>query len=311
MDIANALQPIRRVLVGQRPDGHRTTAVELAIAVAHRLDATVRVVEVEKRHPLLDRLGVDYATGWRRSHLEVRRTPRELADAAGFPADRLEVDARTGRAREVLLDVAREWDADLVVIGCAGVETVARIVLGTATDALVRNLGCPLLVARDAAFPPRSALFPVDLSRSAADAMACGLDFLRQIGALEECDRRALLVVPEGVDGIGDAAAHELRDFLDATLDAPTAPPMDAEVASGNVVLTITERAAQTGSDLLVLGTHGQGTGPISRQMVGSVVAPVLFDPPCNVLLVPPATQFGAELADAVVSSTAPDFDGG
>ncbi len=309
MEITTALKPIHRILVGQRPDGHETVATELALAVARPLRAKVKVVQVEKRHPLLDRLGVAYARRLERRHFDVRRTPRELADAAGFPAERLEVETHVGRARNVLLEEAENWSADLVIIGRSGVETLSRITLGTVTDALVRNLACPLLVAHGSLFPPKRTLFPVDLSRSSEQAMACGLDFLNQTKTNGAATSEALLVVPEEINHQVDAtASRELGQFL-AQLTG-TRGEIAAAVGRGNVVLTILETARERSVDLIVLGTHGQGSGPIQRQMVGSVVAPVLFDPPCHVLLVPPATQFGAEVADAVVSQTAPHFEG-
>lgn len=288
----------------------------MAIAIARRLGARVRVVRVESSNPLLDRLGLENYIRPRRGRLQPGLAVEEIADSAGFPTELLEIVNRDGRARTVLPEEASQWSADLVVIGPSSPESLPRMVLGSVTDNLVRSLQCPLMVVKSAGpFPPEGVLFPVDLSALSADALACGLSFLGQIQAEKgglECE--ALLIVPETpvlatageAERVAEIARGELELWLGQVLDVPGR--LTPRVRRGPVASTIVGAAAAGRTDLIVMGTHGHGAGPIQRQLVGSVVAPVLVDPPTNILLIPPPTQFGAELADAVYSQTVPAF---
>ncbi len=47
-----------------------------------------------------------------------------------------------------ITDAARDWQADLVVIGSHGREGVDRIVLGSVARGVARKAPCPVLIVR-------------------------------------------------------------------------------------------------------------------------------------------------------------------
>jgi nucleotide-binding universal stress UspA family protein len=53
---------------------------------------------------------------------------------------------RRGDPAEVLMDVAREYDADLVVVGRRGRDFAARVLLGSVATRIVANATCDVLV---------------------------------------------------------------------------------------------------------------------------------------------------------------------
>ncbi len=53
---------------------------------------------------------------------------------------------RRGDPAEVLVDVAREYDADLVVVGRRGRDFAARVLLGSVATRIVANSACDVLV---------------------------------------------------------------------------------------------------------------------------------------------------------------------
>ncbi len=53
---------------------------------------------------------------------------------------------RRGDPAEVLVDVAREYDADLVVVGRRGRDFAARVLLGSVAARIVANAACDVLV---------------------------------------------------------------------------------------------------------------------------------------------------------------------
>lgn len=67
----------------------------------------------------------------------------KLADRVHFY-----VHARIGMAAEEILSLAREIGADLIIVGSKGRSAVARVLLGSVSERVVREAGCPVEVAR-------------------------------------------------------------------------------------------------------------------------------------------------------------------
>jgi nucleotide-binding universal stress UspA family protein len=63
------------------------------------------------------------------------------------------VHTRIGRAADEILAVAREIGADLIYVGSHGKLGVERWVLGSVSERIVREAGCPVLVARTKTYP--------------------------------------------------------------------------------------------------------------------------------------------------------------
>jgi nucleotide-binding universal stress UspA family protein len=47
-----------------------------------------------------------------------------------------------------ILSAAREWSADVIVIGTHGRGGVVRLVMGSTADAVVRHAPCPVMIVR-------------------------------------------------------------------------------------------------------------------------------------------------------------------
>ena len=55
---------------------------------------------------------------------------------------------RRGAPASEILNVAREWGADMIVMGTHGQGGVARLLVGSVAEAVLRRASCPVLVAR-------------------------------------------------------------------------------------------------------------------------------------------------------------------
>jgi universal stress protein A len=55
---------------------------------------------------------------------------------------------REGKPADEILAAAREWEADVIVIGTHGRSGVSRLVLGSTADLVVRHAPCPVLVIK-------------------------------------------------------------------------------------------------------------------------------------------------------------------
>lgn len=63
----------------------------------------------------------------------------------------------SGNAKEVILEDARKWDADLIVVGSHGRRGFKRFLLGSVSEAVAMNAHCSVVVVRDAVRTSRKA----------------------------------------------------------------------------------------------------------------------------------------------------------
>jgi nucleotide-binding universal stress UspA family protein len=67
-----------------------------------------------------------------------------------FPGSNIDLTTQTavGAPEQILIEEAKEWNADLVVVGSHGRGFWGRMLLGSTTDALVHHAPCSVLVVR-------------------------------------------------------------------------------------------------------------------------------------------------------------------
>ena len=67
-----------------------------------------------------------------------------------FPGSNIDLTTQIslGAPEQVLIETAKEWNADLVVVGSHGRGFWGRMLLGSTTDALVHHAPCSVLVVR-------------------------------------------------------------------------------------------------------------------------------------------------------------------
>jgi|SRR5690348_6435121 len=71
----------------------------------------------------------------------------ELLKKAGFKAGCRIVQSETGTG---ILEVAREWQPDVIVLGSHGEKGLKRFLLGSVAEHVARHAQCSVLVVRDA-----------------------------------------------------------------------------------------------------------------------------------------------------------------
>lgn len=79
-----------------------------------------------------------------------------MAQSAGVPAERQLLENPGVRLGEVVANEARQWHADLIVVGTHGRRGVGRVLLGSGAEQVVRSAPVPVLVIRGDDSPTKS-----------------------------------------------------------------------------------------------------------------------------------------------------------
>lgn len=146
-------QVFTRILVAIADDELAGEVIATAAALAGTLGAKVALVEV------VDLVDISTAVA---SPLSLEAAPivtaeltqnqqqlgRELLDraAAQFPGGNVETFLREGVPGDEIIATAKEWGADLLIIGSHGRGGLERLFLGNMAEGVLRHAPCPVLV---------------------------------------------------------------------------------------------------------------------------------------------------------------------
>ena len=73
---------------------------------------------------------------------------KATVESAGLTAETILVDTLSGRVSDLVVDQAKEWRADLIVIGTHGRRGVSRLLIGSDAEQIVRAAPVPVLLVR-------------------------------------------------------------------------------------------------------------------------------------------------------------------
>jgi nucleotide-binding universal stress UspA family protein len=138
----------KRILIAINPSEQAQWAVEAGVELAGQLGARIALVHVvntmfawvpelavsEQR--LLEDLRQNGA-------MLLKKTEKRLP--ASMPHDRI---AREGEPAEEIIAAAKDWNADLIVMGTHGRGRFAQFLLGSTAETVLRHAPCPVLMVR-------------------------------------------------------------------------------------------------------------------------------------------------------------------
>jgi universal stress protein E len=215
-------------------------------------------------------------------------------------------------AYQGVLDLAREWRADLVVIGAhePGLRVGTRL---TDTDwQLMRLAPCPLLLVKDPFFtgyrtvlaavdpvhpaPARTGIdrFVLDVARTVSDACESELRVVHALPDPAHMPASPVEISP-GVYCDADAIEELHRRAVDDLLASHGVPPEQVDFVQGAPADVIVRAAADRRAELVVLGALRRSQ--LEQALIGSTAEAVVATVPCDVLLVP-APNAGPDAAD-------------
>jgi nucleotide-binding universal stress UspA family protein len=251
--------------------------------------ATQQLLELAETHgrAKLDQLVLDFA----REGLKIRRTRIER-----------------GRPSDVVVDVAKRDNYDLVAIATHGRTGFSRALLGSVAERIVRHAPCPVLSARapapNSVPAPKRVLVPVDYSPFSKSALEYAGFVAKALGAeldvVHVWDRPSYVSEDVSVQDSGGRrlsladmiranAEHEMVEFLKTSPGekgvVETGLPKH-RLLSGEPVSTLLTEVEKGSHDLIVVGTQGR-TG-LKHLLLGSVAERLVRLSPVPVVTVPP-----------------------
>jgi nucleotide-binding universal stress UspA family protein len=145
---------VTRVLVPVDFSPSAREALDYASFLAERLGAELLLLHVWEPPGYVgpDTLGLlPLATeppAWERTRAEVEREVERLVAASAARQGRVSIRVEAGQAADVILRVAKEAGADLVVMGTHGRTGLSRLLVGSVAEAVLRRSTCPVLTLR-------------------------------------------------------------------------------------------------------------------------------------------------------------------
>jgi nucleotide-binding universal stress UspA family protein len=202
-----------------------------------------------------------------------------------------------GHAARAIVDEAREFGAEVVVVGSRGHGSFSTTVLGSTSAEVVDHAPCPVLVVRrpriDSILLAEDGSVGADAAAKVVDAMPIlanipvtvvsvaevGIPFA---GATPGTYEQVMEPYSEPVES-SHKQCGELAGRRSEWLSRD-GRPVDCEVRDGDPAAELVTTATARGTDLVVVGTRGH-TG-LTRMILGSVARNVLIHAPCSVLVV-------------------------
>ena len=240
---------------------------------------------------------------------DAKRAAKAVVDKAvkelDYPGREIFFDVQVGFPKKAIADFARDWKADLVMVGSRGQNAVTRFFLGSVAQAVLRSAPCSVEIVR----PPHPAcsspsgmkiLLATDGSECSARAASSlakrpwpaetrvKVVSVRDLLVLENQTTVSspCPVYPEGLlneilddarKRADDAVAHAHSVLSSAKIKICQGP----EIPVGDPRVILLDEANAWGADLIVLGSHGRHG--IDRLLIGSVSESVAMHAHCSV----------------------------
>ncbi len=150
----------QRILVPVDGGAESDRGLAQAIVVARRLGSRIRIVHVIETPfvaPTVDTAVSSNPELIATIHAGAARVLQAAVDrvrAAGVQTDQASGEICNGRLDDRIVGAARDWPADLIVMGTRARGSLARMFVGSAAEQVLRSAPCPVLVVHGA--PPAS-----------------------------------------------------------------------------------------------------------------------------------------------------------
>jgi nucleotide-binding universal stress UspA family protein len=225
---------------------------------------------------------------------------RKFVGGDGSQDGRIRSVVSTGPTAAEIVRESKELPADLIVMGTHGRSGFQRLLLGSVTEKVLRQVTCPVLTV-----PPHTAgavpvgpvlfkriLCPVDFSEPSLNALRYAMSLAQEADA--RLNVLHVMDIPaeyESVEyGVFDLAQYR-QDYAQSAMQklkaaipasARTYCSIEETFAVGKAYGEILRVASEQAAELIVMGVHGRGA--VDLTLFGSTTQHVLRQASCPVL---------------------------
>ena len=199
-----------------------------------------------------------------------------------------------GDPAEVIVDIAREKKADIIVLGTYGRKGFKRLLMGSVTSQVIANSPVDVLIVKkpctECTGKYKSILAPFDGSEFSRKALKKAF----QLSKIDNAEVTVLYVIPryeEMIEFYKNETAkrlllNEAQKIIEQAkgIASESGVPVKDEIQEGNAAEKTVETAKRLTSDLIVMGSYGY-TG-INKAIIGSTAERVITNASCPILVV-------------------------
>ncbi len=205
-----------------------------------------------------------------------------------------------GDPKSQISEIAKQWSANLILIGSRGHKGLDLILLGSVSQGVLMQAECPVLVAKSAI---SDSYKKVVVTMDNSPYSRAALMWMSKINWGDSCQFKLTTVIQpiiESFDSISSiantstiqiqhdalvaAAKTELEKYADDLSKLVGKERVSIEIVEGDAREAIVNLATSWGAELVVMGSHGR-TG-LTKLMLGSVSQAVALHSPISVLIV-------------------------
>lgn len=217
--------------------------------------------------------------------------------------DRAVIHVEAGQPWKVIVQKARDMEADLIVVGTHKNRGVAELFVGTTLERVAKYSDTPVLLVRDPVTGPYGmAIVGADFSPMAQRTA----EFAARVAPVADLTLVHAYHIPfkaltMRMDAEGDIPKKE-RDAIERPLFAEMARFTETlglakdrtmqRLREGGATSILGQEVRRSRADLLALGVHARS--PLVLGLLGSTAIDAMSSPPCDVLLVTAVRQEAA-----------------
>lgn len=143
----------QRILVPFDASSASTQALQEALRLAKQTGAQLRVIHVVHEFVLglgdvASEYGDELFEALSSSGARVLARAEPIASAAGVECETQLIEAVDGSVSELIVKAARDWPADLIVMGTHGRRGMKRVLMGSDAEMVLRSAPVPLLLVK-------------------------------------------------------------------------------------------------------------------------------------------------------------------
>ncbi len=206
---------------------------------------------------------------------------------------------RFGKPFLEIIQVAKEENVDLLVIGTHGMAGVDRFILGSVAERLVRKAGCPVMVIKGREYAGfKRIIVPIDFSDCSRKALEYAIatakahnskltilhvyeesfiePYVNAANSEEEADK-----IMKEIEWANETKYDEFLKTVDLR-----GVEYDKLLIKGIPETEIVETAMEQQADLIVMGTHGRAG--VKHILIGSTAEEVVRTVHCDIIILKP-----------------------